>query len=206
MKTTSCTILRYFGVAAVVAAGLSGSAWAANMTISNKIQYGSQNTYFAYAKLSGGATWDEAEALAEALPTHNGLSAHLAVFSTEDSYNWMVTNISNFTSPSINDWDQAWIGGFNNAGTYEWIGGGGSITTHWDTTWNPPQPKAANYGVAWMFGSYGDVWTTEPIASTNFANAVVQYGYAVPEPGTWALLLGAGGLFALLKRRASRKG
>jgi len=36
-------------------------------------------------------------------------------------------------------------------------------------------------------------------------NALVQYGVAVPEPGTWALLVGAGGLFALLKRRASRK-
>ena len=191
------------GVAlAVGLAGLSGSAWASPAIddLSAPIQYGSDNTYFAYAHFTGGVTWDLAATLVEALPTYNGLSAHLAVFSTEDSYIWMTTNVNSFSSPGINDWDQAWIGATNNGGTYEWIAGGGTVTTtHWDTTWNPPQPKAANYGVAWMFGSYGNVLTTEPTASTNFANAVVQYG-VVPEPAT-ALLFGIGGIGAWLVRR-----
>jgi hypothetical protein len=192
------------GVAlAVGLVGLSGSAWAGGLSIldiSDPIQYGSDNTYFAYARLSGGATWDEAEALAAALPTYNGLSAHLAVFSTEESYTWMVANVNNFTSPSIGDWDQAWIGAKNNGGTYEWIAGGGPVTTtHWDTTWNPPQPKAANYGVVWMFKEYGNVLTTEPKTSPSFANAVVQYG-VIPEPAT-ALLFGIGGMGAWMLRR-----
>jgi hypothetical protein len=213
MKTTSSAILRYFCVAAVVATGLSNSAWATIGTMSNKIQYGTENTYFAYVSLNGAdTTWDEVEADVEALPTYNGLSAHLAVFNTEESYDWMVAHYSSFTGVTPGQWDQGWIGAFNNAGTYEWLGGAGTIDSnspHWNDTWNPlPQPNAANYGVVWMFGTggtYGDVWSTQP-SNMTMGNAVIQYGYAaVPEPGTWALLVGAGGLFALLKRRASRK-
>ena len=205
MRTNTRVWLAVVGIAlAVGLTGLSGSAWAAPFIgdISDPIQYGSANTYFAYAQLSEGATWDEAEYLATTLAPYAGLSAHLAIFSTEDSYTWMVANVNSFSSPAIQDWDQAWIGGFNNGGTYEWIaaGGGGAITTtHWDTTWNQPQPKAANYGVAWMFGSYGNVLTTEPTASTNFSNAVVQYG-VIPEPAT-VLLFGIGGIGTWMLRR-----
>jgi hypothetical protein len=123
----------------------------------------------------------------------------------------MVANYSSFSGPTPGQWDQGWIGAFNNAGTYEWLGGAGTIASnspHWNDTWNPlPQPNAANRGVVWMFGTggtYGDVWSTQPSSQT-MGNAVIQYGNAVPEPGTWALLVGAGGLFALIKRRASRK-
>ena len=211
MKTSS--ILRHLGVAAVAAIGLSNSAWATIGTLSNKIQYGSENTYFQYASLNDAdTTWAEVEADVEALPTYLGLSAHLAVFNTEESYTWMVDNYESFTGVTPGAWSQGWIGAVNNAGTYEWLGGAGTIASdsaHWNTTWNPlPQPNAADFGVVWMFGKfgeYGDVWSTQP-ASQTMGNAVIQYGYAaVPEPGTWALLMGAGGLFAVLKRRASRK-
>jgi len=193
---TSCRILRHFGVAALVAVGLSGSAWATGPIINNispPIQYGSENTYFCYASFDTAATWDQAKTLAAAVGPYNGLSPHLALFPTEETYTWMVANIANFTSPAINDWDEAWIGGFNNGGTYEWINGGGTITTtHWDTTWNPPQPNTANYGVGWMFGSYGDVWTTFPAtagAGGALGNVIVQYGVvAVPEPAALSLL------------------
>ncbi len=205
-------MLRHFGVAAMVAIGLSGSASAATIqTISNKIQYGSQNTYYAYATIIGpGNNWNGVEALVEALPTYNGLSAHLAVFPTEESYTWMVANYSSFTGVTPDNWHDAWIGAVNNGGTYEWIGGAGNIPSnspHWNATWNPlPQPNAANYGVTWMFGTdgYGDVWSTKPSSET-MGNAVIQYGYAIPEPTTWALLMGAGGLFAIFRRRASHK-
>lgn len=191
----------------MVAIGLSNSAWATIGTISNKIQYGTQNTYFAYVSLNDAdTTWDEVEADVEALPTYNGLSAHLAVFNTEESYDWMVANYSSFTGVTPGDWSIGWIGAFNNGSAYEWLGGAGTIpsgSAHWDIFTG--QPNGANYGVTWMFGQYGNVWSTEPKGSNGIGNAVIQYGYAVPEPGTWALLVGAGGLFALLKRRASRK-
>ena len=54
MKTKSSTILRHFCVAAVVAIGLSNSAWATIQTLSNIIQYGSENTYYQYASLKDG--------------------------------------------------------------------------------------------------------------------------------------------------------
>jgi hypothetical protein len=200
--------LRVVCAVALVAIGLSGSAWAAISAVSTPLQYGSQNTYFAYA-LIGGAdiTWDEVKADVEALPTYNGLSAHLAIFNTEESYTWMVDNLKSFSGQTPGVWDEAWIGAVNNAGTYEWIGGEGTIpsdSAHWNTTWNPlPQPNAANHGVAWMFGAYGDVWSTQP-ASAMMGNAVVQYGYAIPEPAT-ALLLGFGGFGAWLIRRNQMK-
>ena len=80
MKTISSSILRSFGVAAMVAIGLSGSAWAATIvSMSAPLQYGSQNTYFAYASIVGpGNDWDGVKATVEALPAYNGLSAHLA--------------------------------------------------------------------------------------------------------------------------------
>jgi len=180
----------------------AGSAWAAIQSVSAPLQYGSQNTYFAYASLMGpDGTWDEVEADVEALPAYNGLSAHLAVFPNEQSYDWMVANYSNFSGPTPGAWDQAWIGSTNNAGTYEWFGGAGTIpsgSTHWGA-WNPPQPKAADHGVVWMFGDYGNVWESQP-ASQTMGNALIQYGYAVPEPATSLMLVLGAGLFAVTRR------
>jgi len=183
----------------------AGSTWAASISaLSDPLQYGSQNTYFAYAEILGpGNTWDGVKALVEALPAYNGLSAHLAVFPDEQAYDWMVANYSSFSGPTPGAWDQAWIGAFNNAGTYEWIGGAVTIPSdspHWNTTWNPlPQPNAANHGVVWMFGEYGDVLTTEP-ASGTLGNAVVQYGNAIPEPATSLMLVLGAGLIAVTRR------
>ncbi len=208
-KSMKINQLRVVCVAAMVAVGLSNSAWATIGTLSNKIQYGSENTYFQYASLiSANTTWDDVKAEVEALPTYNGLSAHLAIFPTEESYDWMVDNYSSFTGVTPGSWSQGWIGAVNNAGTYEWLGGAGTIasnSTHWNTAWNPqPQPNAADHGVVWMFGAYGDVWSTQP-AGQPMGNAVIQYGYAaIPEPAT-ALLFGLGGFGAWLFRRNKLK-
>jgi len=92
---------------AVLAVGLAGSAWAALIVdISDPMQYGSQNTYFAYAEIVGPSNdWDGTKASVEGLPDYNGLSAHLAVFQTDEVYTWMVANYSKFSGPKPGSWD-----------------------------------------------------------------------------------------------------
>jgi len=96
-----------FTLGAVLAVGLAGSAWAAIIQdLSDPLQYESQNTYFAYADILGpDNTWDGVKAAVEALPAYNGLSAHLAVFQTDEVYTWMVANYSKFSGPKPGSWD-----------------------------------------------------------------------------------------------------
>lgn len=203
MKTVHAGFALILG--AVLAVGSARAAMIQN--ISQPMQYGAQNTYFAYATLLGpDNTWDGAAALVAALPTYNGLSAHLAVFQTQDVYDWMAANYSSFVNNTPGDWDQAYVGAVNNAGTYEWLGGMGTIPSdspNWNTTWNPlPQPNAANHGVVWMFGQYGNVLTTQE-ASGTMGNVIIQYGYAapVPEPATGLMLVLGASVVAFARRR-----
>ena len=112
------SLFRRVGVAAAVLLAAGGTSWAVNFIsdISAPIQYDSGNWY-AYAKFAGGATWDTAEALVNALPAYNGLAPQLATFPTTAQYNWFVSQESNFTSPTIGGWDVAWIGAKNVSGT-----------------------------------------------------------------------------------------
>jgi len=50
-----------------------------------------------------------------------------------------------------------------------------------------------------MFGDYGNVWESQP-ASQTMGNALIQYGYAVPEPATSLMLVLGAGLFAVTRR------
>lgn len=180
----------------------------ANMGIaqlSAPLEYATNNWY-AYARFNDSASWNEADALVAALPHHNGLLPILATFPTSNQYNWFVNHITNFASPSIGEWDIAWIGATNaGGGIYAWAVTGGTIATNapqWDHTYAPqPQPGSTNYAVAQLLGAYGNVWATYPMAE-EFGNAIVQY--VVPEPAT--LLIALGGLLAVVLRRASRRG
>ncbi len=191
--------------------GLIALAWHAECQavlgisqLSAPLEYATNNWY-AYAKFGESASWDEADALVAALPHHNGLLPILATFPTSNQYIWFVNHITNFSNPSIGNWDIGWIGATNaGGGIYAWAVTGGTIATNapqWDHTYAPqPQPGPTNYAAAQLLGEYGNVWATYPVAE-EFGNAIVQY--VVPEPAT--LLIALGGLLAVTLRRACRR-
>ena len=172
-------------------------------SISAPVQYNS-TTWYAYASLAYGYTWDQANFAVTSLSNYNGAVAQLATFATADQFNFFVDHLSDFSNPSIGDWDIAWVGATNaGGGTYRWADGSGVVTGPWDSG----QPSAGDLGVTLKLSGYGNLMASLPGTDSTIGNAIVEYVSSIPEPSTWALI-GAGvlGLLVTRRRRVQRSG
>ena len=169
--------------------------------ISDPLQYNPSN-YYAYAVFSTGVTWSNANALVLALPAYNGLAAHLATFPTDEQFTWLDVQEFTFTSPSVGDWDEGWIGAVNASGAvYSWTDGSGTIPTNsprWDVTYNPP--VAGKQGVSLGLAAYGDILQARDASDNGVGNAIVQYS-PIPEPTVACVFALGGALMVALRRR-----
>jgi hypothetical protein len=173
------------------------------LQVSTPVQYNS-TTWYAYASLAYGYTWDQANFAVTSLSNYNGAVAQLATFATADQFNFFVNHLADFSNPSIGDWDIAWVGATNaGGGTYRWADGSGVVTGPWDSG----QPSAGDLGVTLKLSGYGNLMASLPGTDSTIGNAIVEYVSSIPEPSTWALI-GAGvlGLLVTRRRRVQRSG
>lgn len=179
----------------VVSAGLAVCATAASSASAAPTVFSGNG--HSYEFIRGVYSWEQALAEASAL-TLNGQSGYLATAASaeENAY------IASLFGPN----DFAWLGGSDAddiEGNYTWRAGpelGQAMTF---TAWNGGEPNNAGYGESYLQMYANGKWNdAQNYSGLSF---IVEFdpSAAVPEPATWALMIGGFGLAGAAMRRRS---
>lgn len=180
--------------AAVLAALLSGSAMAA------PVQWAGNGHYYEF--ISAATGFDQALAAA-AGSSFNGQQGYLATVTSADEQAFIFGSVTSSAT---------WFSGSDREieGTWKWLAGPEAGTIFWQNgatltyaNWSGGEPNDAG-GEDVLWGNWsGSAWND--IGSANLGY-VVEYGGlnpGVPEPASWALMIGGFGLAGAAMRRRS---
>lgn len=168
--------------AAAVAAGTATAAPILNTANGHYYQY-----------VATGSTWTQAFAAAAA-SSYNGRQGYLATITSADERAFIAANVTTLG---------AWLGGSDSEteGTWKWVSGPEAGQTMNYTNWYSGEPNNWGGNEDYLIMNWsGTQWNDLP--DSPGYGFVVEFSGGVPEPATWAMMIGGfGAAGAVLRRR-----
>ena len=148
-------------------------------TAADVIQNAANGHFYEAVAVPDGITW-EAARLAASGRSHNGIAGHLATFTSEDEYAYVVANLPAAFESSA-DHNPYWMGGYQVAGSSEPDGGWTWVTGEPFTyaPWAPGEPNDSVAGENCLHPHHdpsdSPLWNDQPCADNTVRGYLVEY-------------------------------